>query len=280
MSSARISPTAHYTGYVWYRHGLGHRSLRTVGGRLLAGVMTPIEVVARLAGVPSLEDVLLWRHRTLDRDLERVIESGQVSQVLDVAAGLSPRGLRFAKRYGERIRYLEADLPGMARRKRDALARAGVALGQHHDVIDIDALAEQGTASLAEVAKARLDPLAGLAIVTEGLINYFDREAVMAMWRRFATTIAASGGGVYLSDLHVAADARTTPGMRAMTAAVSLFARGKVHLHFSDDAEVQRALAEAGFASGRIHVARAEAAQAGLPVRILEGRAGQSATLE
>ncbi|MBV8218022.1 MAG: hypothetical protein JO325_06140 [Solirubrobacterales bacterium] len=36
-----------------------------------------------------------------------------------------PRGWRFAERYGDRIAYVEADLPEMARRKRRALERMG-----------------------------------------------------------------------------------------------------------------------------------------------------------
>ena len=34
-SSETISPTAHYTGYVWARNGLSHPSLETAQGRLL-----------------------------------------------------------------------------------------------------------------------------------------------------------------------------------------------------------------------------------------------------
>ena len=30
-----ISPTAHYTGYVWARNGLSHPELETLEGRLL-----------------------------------------------------------------------------------------------------------------------------------------------------------------------------------------------------------------------------------------------------
>ena len=33
--SARISPTALFTGYTWYRHGLGDAALRTRAGQVL-----------------------------------------------------------------------------------------------------------------------------------------------------------------------------------------------------------------------------------------------------
>lgn len=38
---------------------------------------------------------------------------------------------------------------------------------------------------LAQLASG-LDHHQGLAIITEGLLNYFDQAAVLAMWERFA----------------------------------------------------------------------------------------------
>ena len=45
--------------------------------------------------------------------------------MVEVAAGLSPRGWRFANRFGDRITYVEADLPGMLANKRRILAELG-----------------------------------------------------------------------------------------------------------------------------------------------------------
>ena len=123
--SARISPTAHYTGYVWARAGLSHPQLVTAEGRALFESVRPAMGVSRLLGGVQLEPYLLTRHRAIDVLLERSIESGAVSQVLEVACGLSPRGWRFHRRYGKRITYVEADLPGMAERKRAALDADG-----------------------------------------------------------------------------------------------------------------------------------------------------------
>ena len=58
--------------------------------------------------------MLLARHHLIDHRLHAAIESGRVGQVIEVAAGLSPRGWRFASRYGSRLTYLEADLPATA----------------------------------------------------------------------------------------------------------------------------------------------------------------------
>src|SRR5262245_35856576 len=111
--TARISPTAHFTGYVWYRNGLGDPALRTRTGQLLVAAFSPTDRAARLAGGPALEDVLLGRHLVIDERLAQAIDRGEVEQVLEVAAGLSPRGLRFTRRYRDRLHYIEGDLPAM-----------------------------------------------------------------------------------------------------------------------------------------------------------------------
>src|SRR5207253_6217343 len=142
-SSARISPTAHYTGYVWTRNGLSDPELETVEGRVLFETLRVPMTVSALLGGGTLEAYLLTRHRAIDALLERAIDEGRVAQVVEVAAGLSPRGLRFTRRYGERLTYIEADLPDMVARKRAALERIG-SLSERHRVEEVDALREQG----------------------------------------------------------------------------------------------------------------------------------------
>jgi O-methyltransferase involved in polyketide biosynthesis len=276
--SARISPTAHFTGHVWYRNGLGDPALRTRAGHLLVAAFSPIDRAARLAGGPALEDMLLGRHRAIDERLERAIESGEVEQVFEVAAGLSPRGLRFTRRHGQRLLYMEGDLPAMARRKRDALARAGATPGARHHVVDIDALADVGPGSLAEVA-ARFDPARGLAIITEGLLSYFDRTVVEALWARIARVLSRHPVGLYLSDLHLREDVDRVPGARAFTALLSVFARGRVHFHYADSGQAGRALLGAGFAEARFFPPAQVRGGAGAapPVKVLEARTAPAA---
>ena len=150
---------------------------------MLFDSLQPGMLVSRAAGGATLEAYLLARHRAIDALLERAIERGEVSQVIEVACGLSPRGWRFATRHGDRLLYVEADLPDMAARKRAALERMG-SLGDRHRVVEIDALRDDGPASLAAVA-AELDPGEGLAIITEGLLGYLSdgrgRGAVAAV---------------------------------------------------------------------------------------------------
>jgi O-methyltransferase involved in polyketide biosynthesis len=251
LSRERIGPTAHYTGYVWARNGLSHPELATTEGRVLFDALQPAMLLSSAIGGPALEAYLLARHRAIDALLERAIEERGVSQVIEVAAGLSPRGWRFANRYGERLRYIEADLPEMAARKRAALERIA-SLSERHEVRVLDALEDDGPESLAAVT-AELDDQRGLAIVTEGLLGYVPTDAVNGIWRRFARALAGFPTGRYISDLHLGG--AVTPPVQAFRLLLSAFVRGRVYLHFDDADGAEAALRAAGFASAQVQPA-------------------------
>ena len=106
-----VSPTAHYTGYVWARNGLSPPEFETIEGRVLFESLRPIMTVNSILGRGSLEQYLLARHRSIDLLLERAIEEHGVSQVLEIAAGLSARGWRFTARH---LRLVAAECAGMS----------------------------------------------------------------------------------------------------------------------------------------------------------------------
>jgi hypothetical protein len=247
--SEAVSPTAHYTGYVWARNGLSHPALKTLEGRVLYEPLRPLMAITqRLLGT-SLEPFLLARHRAIDGLLEAAIDSGQIAQVVEVASGLSPRGWRFANRYGSRITYIETDLPGMTARKRAALDEIG-SLNDHHRVQELDALSAAGPGSLAELVDG-LNREQGLAIITEGLLNYLPAGTVEAMWRRFAGALHHFPQGRYFSDLHVG-DVQT-PYMRVFRIGLSGFVRGRVDLHFRSAADACARLLACGFDGATVH---------------------------
>src|SRR5690348_14466596 len=168
--SQTISPTAHYTGYVWARNGLSHPRLETLEGRVMFESLRPMNAISSMLGGPSLESYLLARHRAIDALLDKAIADHGVTQVIEVAAGLSPRGWRFTQRYGDRLTYIEADLPGMTARKRRALEQMR-SLNDRHRVVEVDALRDRGPNSISALADD-LDHGSGLAIITEGLLGY------------------------------------------------------------------------------------------------------------
>lgn len=274
--SASISPTAHYTGYTWYRHGLSHPALATTEGRWMHAFLMPLTALAQAAGAPTLQGMLLARHHVMDHLLAAAVEEGRVAQIIEVAAGLSPRGWQFKRRFGSRLRYIEADLPDMACRKRAMLKQAGLET-PGHEVVELDALADEGPASLQALA-AELDAKQGLAIVTEGLINYFSTDEVCGMWRRFAAALAGFPHGLYVSDLHMANVNRgvLTEGFMAV---LSTFVRGRVYRHFNSSEEACAKLREAGFHQAAVHLPADVLLKLQLPVlpgadlvRVIEAR--------
>jgi O-methyltransferase involved in polyketide biosynthesis len=247
--SGAISPTAHYTGETWVRNGLSHPELATWQGRLLHGTLALPNAASKMFGGPTLEALLLARHRIIDALLDERIRGG-VSQVIEVACGMSPRGWRFRERYGDQLTYVEADLPAMAQRKREALARMG-SLDDRHRVVDLDILGDGRPGSLESLVES-LDPAKGLAIVTEGLLVYFDDPTVEALWARLAGMLRPFSTGVYLADLRIA---RPERGMseRAFERLLGAFVRGKVHPYGGDEAAAEADLLTAGFEQVRLH---------------------------
>lgn len=247
--SGSVSPTAHYTGETWVRSGLSHPELATWQGRALHRALALPIAGSRAVGGPTLEGLLLARHRIIDSRLEDLIDGG-VGQVVEVACGMSPRGWRFSERYGDRLTYVEADLPAMAARKREALARMG-SLSDCHRVAELDVLREGGPGSLESLVET-LDSARGLAIVTEGLLTYLDDDTVDSLWTRLARVLGGFSKGVYLSDLRFAKRDRGVPE-RAFDLILSAFVRGKVHAYRGDETTAEAALRSAGFAEARLH---------------------------
>lgn len=245
-----VSPTAHYTGYVWAKNGLSHPELRTIEGRVLFESLRPMNTVNSLLGRGSLEQYLLARHRAIDLLLERAIDEQGITQVIEIASGLSARGWRFSTRYPE-LTYVEADLPDMVARKRRALERIDGRSTQHR-LVELDVLREAGPGSLESVA-SDLDGAGGLVVITEGLLGYLPTGQVRRIWARVAETLARFGRGRYVSDIHLSS--LQTIEVRAFRILLGAFVRGRVHLHFRDPGEVVDALRAAGFDGAEVRPA-------------------------
>lgn len=123
----------------------------------------------------------------------------------------------------------------MAQAKREAQARIGPPVPGHY-IVDIDALQDTGPNSLAGVA-AGLDRSQGVAILTEGLLNYFSLDNMRSMWRHFAQTLAEFERGYYSADLYLSADL-AGPSVSSFLKLLSTFVRGRVHSHFATSARL------------------------------------------
>ena len=268
-SSAHISPSAHYTGYVWYRHRLADPAFVTPFGRFVHKLLWPVTWGARAGFGLDIEAFLLQRHLQIDAQLTEAIERRGVRQVVEIACGLSPRGQRFCSRYPE-LQYLEADLPAMAARKRLLLHGEGWLDGRHQ-VRAVDILAERGSQSLAALL-ASLDRSQPVVVITEGLVNYFPLELIEGFWSRLATGLSDFPEATYLTELYP--DLREHPRYRQLRWGVELIGRltrGSYPLHYRDHAEIVTGFQRCGFAQVQVLDPSADAGSLGLPAARLPG---------
>lgn len=253
--TSRISITAHHTGYTWYAYGLSHKALTTARGAVLYKALSPLMKAGRAVfGLSDIETYLVQRHLILDHLMDREVREHGTCRVLELACGLSPRGMRFCDRHRNLDPvYVEADLPGMAARKQRLLSQNGL-LRPGHTVAVGNILAGQGPDSIEELFAAHFSRKGRTIVVTEGIVNYFPLPTVLALWGRIAALLARSGGGLYLCDnmpeFSSGAGRRFVRPARRM---VELAARGRTHLHFAGDAPAERALLSAGFSLARVH---------------------------
>jgi O-methyltransferase involved in polyketide biosynthesis len=239
-----ISFTAHYTGYIWYQMGISHQALATSKGKSLAYLVHPIESWAEKYVGGSMRTTLKQRHTILDHHLEQLIQENSDLQVLEIACGLSPRGWWFRQHYPS-ITYRELDLPDMAQTKQNALQH----IEQNApEVLSMDLFTE-AFAQAFEV----FDPKRPLVVISEGLINYFDKSLLKQLIQSIAHYGAAFKEFHYLTDLY------PEPVKNKLASIIwnsskllKLMSRSSFSFHFKNPQEVKDFFKDAGF--GQVNV--------------------------
>ncbi|HAI89940.1 MAG TPA: methyltransferase, partial [Alcanivorax sp.] len=224
---------------------------QTRSGALLYGAMSPMEALGKRVLGGNIRTFLLQRHHLIDARLEALIEQHPDLQVVEIACGLSPRGCRFRQRFPS-ITYVEADLPDMADRKRRLLAAKGF-LSATHRVVPVNILAEDGPDSVAALLDG-LDPARPVAVITEGLINYFSLDTVTPFWGRLAAGLRRFPRGVYLSDNYpLYANMRFHRTLKTLGGLLGAISRSQVAFHFRSDADTERHFLNQGFDALTVH---------------------------
>lgn len=251
MDSSSISFTALYTGHVWYANEMSESFLTSPSSRALYWAMQPFEFAARkLVGV-NIAETLLQRHQILDHRLEHLIKDSGVTQVLEIACGLSPRGTQFSRRFPQ-VRYIEADLPGMASRKRDLLKK-NQRLNDKHSVVECNFFEKDTPAALETILRQHFDHTQPLVIVTEGLVNYFDLPTISSVWSKIARLTRDFPAAWYLTDLYPEVHGRAAPLVNAATLVLGQVARADVNLHFESDDAIEDGFKMCGFSEVTVH---------------------------
>lgn len=246
IDSSGISFTALYTGAVWQRHGLSEDGLIPPSGQALYSLLTPFEGISRVIAGGSVRTFLLQRHLIIDQLIEDAVQNDGIDQVLEIACGLSPRGIRLRRRFPH-LRIVEADLPAMATRKAAFLASRGF-LGEHHQVRPLDIFADSGPLSLETVIDEQFDTKHPLLVVTEGLTSYFSLDDISQFWRRLANTLSERPGSRYISETYLQPPNGIIGGsLNVLRQALGAMTHAQVSFHFRKGEEAAEHLARMGF---------------------------------
>ena len=123
------------------------------------------------AGSPALADMVI-RARFFDDFLRRVTGTGEVRQVVLLAAGLDTRGYRLS--WPDRVQVFELDQPGVLDRKQDILDGAGARPRCARRAVGADLTGRWTTALL----DAGFDPRALSCWLAEGFLFYLPGERI------------------------------------------------------------------------------------------------------
>lgn len=254
--SSSISFTAYYTGATWYQHGLSVAAFNTTQGNLFYYLGQPFEKASHLIAGFSVQTTLLQRHLMIDHVLKKAIEEQGVTQIVEIACGLSPRGVRFCQAYPH-IEYIEADLPTMLAHKQRLLQSHGL-LSARHRVVALNILAHDTPDALSTVFANALDPTRNTLVITEGLVNYFELATMRIFWRHLASALKAFPKAAYVTDLYPNfAWHPMNKWINAFVYGLSVATKSRVNLHFKSQADIETSFKSDGFSQTHIHIPEA-----------------------
>ena len=234
-----ISFTAHYTGYIWYSMGISHPVFATRKGKFLAKVLHPLESWAEKHVGGSMRTTLKQRHSIIDDQLTQLIQQHPDLQILEIACGLSPRSWNFRQKFPQ-ITYRELDLPDMAKIKTQALQKLD---SEAPEVLTADIFTHDF-----EKIFHTFDSKCPLVIISEGLINYFDKTLLNKLLQGMTEY------GQDFTKLHYLTDIYPEPVKNKLanfiwssSKLLKVMSRSSFTFHFINPQEVQSFFSHAGF---------------------------------
>ncbi len=234
-----ISFTAHYTGYIWYSMGISHPVFATSKGKFLAKVLHPLESWAEKHVGGSMRTTLKQRHSIIDDQLTQLIQQHPDLQILEIACGLSPRSWNVRQKFPQ-ITYRELDLPDMAKIKTQALQKLD---SEAPEVLTADIFTHDF-----EKIFHTFDSKHPLVIISEGLINYFDKTLLNKLLQGMTEY------GQDFTELHYLTDIYPEPVKNKLanfiwssSKLLKVMSRSSFTFHFINPPEVQSFFSHAGF---------------------------------
>lgn len=217
--SGDLSVTAKYTSATWAWGKLPNADLLVTpdAERVFRIVNGALGITRPFTGAPELRASLLERHRILDE----LITTSRCKNVIELAAGLSRRGITMTE--DASIRYVEIDLPHVvdakrailekSERGRDALARPSFTI-------------EKGDVTTIDLDAVLSDAKGSLFVIAEGLLMYLDEAAQNKLFDEVSRRLEKCGGS-FAFDL-VPVSEQKKPGVvgNALGRAMKFFTKG------------------------------------------------------
>ena len=178
-----LSVTAKYTPHCW-RFGKFERAelLDTDEAKFIFDATNAVLDLTSGKAAPSLPHSLVQRHKIIDTLLTEWLRGeGERGQVLEIASGLSARGVRFSA--NPDVDYTEVDLPSVIGRKRELLARTPE--GQEA-ALRPNLRFVSGDLIHLELAPL-VDPERPVFLIGEGLFMYLEADAQRTLWQRLSS---------------------------------------------------------------------------------------------
>jgi O-methyltransferase involved in polyketide biosynthesis len=190
----RIGIPAYFTSHAWVEARFDYADrFDTRQGRLMFKALKPLFHLLGFLGpaVRFHNEYLFVRHYAFEERLRQLLPSC----IVEIGAGLSPRGIAFAVADVD-LRYIEVDLPDMAAAKRRALGNFETP--PNYFLGSADILAQGFIESLPEMPR----PGDHVVVVTEGVTDYFKMGEKRRAFRNICSLLRAQGGGHYLLDVY------------------------------------------------------------------------------
>lgn len=198
MSHERISPTAWLVAYQRTLSDIPLASEIFHELEKIIGQVRSASDAARVDALKSSSMAMMWEARF--KIVNHVLKAHRPRQVLELAAGFSPRGLDLAK--DPAVTYVEVDLPDLIEDKRhivESLVSQGSIRAQpNFHLVEGNVLELQDL-----LAATRFFAEGPIAIVNEGLLPYFDRVERMAFARNVYALLERFGGVWITPDIDI-----------------------------------------------------------------------------
>ncbi len=241
-----VSLTGHFTGYVWCKNQLSPSSFSSLLGKAMYYGTRPIDWVSKVSIGLNLETMLLQRHCLIDELVNQAIDDG-VTQIIEIASGLSSRGIRVLQNHhNEDIKYIEADLPDMVAWKNKRLKKEGFS-DKRHQLTECNILRNEGELSI-EHLLSTLDKTKKTLVISEGLVNYFPLDVIETFWTRLAYALSSFKEGQYLFEIWPkASDHPFAPMIYGTQKLIEFITRQTVPLHYTSNQQIKAGLEGCGF---------------------------------